>query len=153
MIERKALMEREKREREKKKDLLSWLQNVSFLIFLFCSYGNDENIHIRTQRETSNMWTHLRTAAAVSLFRFFFIHFLCSILCDILLWLLSVGGKLTYVDDDDDVAADAWQRTIHSHFPWQHRCHLDREGYRAIIKKKGQVLIPKKEETQSGNII
>lgn len=42
-----------------------------FLFFL-CSYGNDENIHIRTQRETSNMRAYLRTAAAVSLFHVFY---------------------------------------------------------------------------------
>jgi hypothetical protein len=124
---------------------------TKFLVFFFASYGNNENIHIRTQRETSNMWTHLQTAAAVSLSRFFSYPPLVFNFTRYIVMISLCWRYLTYVVDDD-VAADVWQRTIHSHFPWRHHCHLDRKGCRAIIEEKGQVLIPKKE-IQSGNII
>jgi hypothetical protein len=57
MIERKALMERE--EKREKEFVIMITKLLIFFNFFLCSYGNDENIHIRTQRETSNMRTHL----------------------------------------------------------------------------------------------
>lgn len=143
MMARKAL-------KEEKNEFVIMITKLRWFLFFFayffsCSYGNDENIHIRTQRETSNMRTHLRTAAAVSLFHIFFLStsLSLSLSCSISLKsvMIILGWRyLTYALDDDD-AADAYERTIHSHFPWQDHCCWNKEECRAIIWKKGQVLL------------